>query len=68
MFLVDFLKLNCNVYQGLDQALFEVLESSTSIFHICKYKYKFKYSKYLEDFKYTKFFFQSSTSQVQVLW
>ena len=46
--------------QGWGQVLFEVLESSTSIFHICKYK--FKYSEYLEDSKYTKYFF----NQVQV--
>ena len=32
------------------------------LFHICKYKYKFKYSEYLEDIKYTKYFF----NQVQV--
>ena len=38
--------------QGWGQVLFEVLESSTSIFHICKYKYNYKYSKYLEDIKY----------------
>ena len=37
---------------GWGQLLFEVLESNTSIFHICKYKYKLKYSKYLEDIKY----------------
>ena len=36
------------------------------LFHICKYK--FKYSEYLEDIKYIKYFFQSSTSQVQALW
>ena len=30
------------------------------LFHICKYK--FKYSEYLEDIKYTKYFF----NQVQV--
>ena len=46
------------------------------LFHI--YKYKYKYSEYLEDIKYIKYFFnqvqvhqvlfQSSTSQVQVLW
>ena len=34
------------------------------LFHICKYKYKFKYSEYLEDIKYIKYFF----NQVQVLW
>ena len=45
--------------QGWGQVLFEVLESSTSTFHICKYKYKFKYSEYLE---YIKYFF----NQVQV--
>ena len=34
---------------------------------ICKYKYKF--SEYLEDIKYVhQALFQSSTSQVQVLW
>ena len=27
------------------------------LFHICKYKYKFKYSEYLEDIKYIKYFF-----------
>ena len=32
------------------------------LFHICKYKYKFKYSEYLEDIKYIKYFF----NQVQV--
>ena len=29
-------------WQGWGQVLFEVLESSTNIFHICKYKYKYK--------------------------
>ena len=38
-------------YQGWGQVLFEVLESSTSTFHICKYK--FKCSKYLEGIKYS---------------
>ena len=32
------------------------------LFHICKYKYKFKYSEYLEGIKYIKYFF----NQVQV--
>ena len=32
------------------------------LFHICKYKYK--YSEYLEDIKYIKYFL----NQVQVLW
>ena len=35
------------------------------LFHICKYKYKFKYSEYLEDIKYIKYFsikYESSTS------
>ena len=32
------------------------------LFHICKYKYKFKYSEYLEDINYIKYFF----NQVQV--
>ena len=45
-------------HQGWGQVLFEVLESSTSTFHICKYKY----SEYLEDTKYIKYFF----NQVQV--
>ena len=34
-------------------------------FHICKYKYKFKYSEYLEYIKYIKYFsikYNSSTS------
>ena len=44
--------------QGWGQVLFEVLESSTSTFHICKYKYKFKYSKYLGDIKYKYVFIQ----------
>ena len=44
---------------GLGSSAFE---SSTSIYHICKYKYQFKYSKYLKDIKYTKCFF----NQVQV--
>ena len=46
--------------QGWGQVLFEVLESSTSTFHNGKYKYN--YSKYLEDIKYIKYFF----IQVQV--
>ena len=46
--------VHISVIQGWGQVLFGVLESSTSTFHICKYK--FKDSKYLEDIKY--FFIQ----------
>ena len=48
--------------QGWGQVLSEVLESSTSTFKICKFKYKYKYSQYLDDIKYIKYFF----NQVQV--
>ena len=46
--------------QGWGQVLSEVLESSTSTFKICKFKYK--YSQYLDGIKYIKYFF----NQVQV--
>ena len=46
--------------QGWGQVLSAVLESSTSTFQICKYKYK--YSQYLDGIKYIKYFF----NQVQV--
>ena len=49
-------------YQGWGQVLLEVLESSTSTFKICKFKYKYKYSQYLDGIKYIKYFF----IQVQV--
>ena len=48
------------VLQGWGQVLLAVLESSTSTFQICKYKYK--YSQYLDGIKYIKYFF----NQVQV--
>ena len=48
--------------QGWGQVLSEVLESSTSTFKICKFKYKYKYSQYLDGTKYIKYFF----NQVQV--
>ena len=48
--------------QGWGQVLSEVLESSTSTFKICKFKYKYKYSEYLDGIKYIKYFF----NQVQV--
>ena len=54
--------LNGNENQGWGQVLSEVLESSTSTFKICKLKYKYKYSQYLDGIKYIKYFF----SQVQV--
>ena len=40
------------MYQGWGQVLSEVLESSTSTFKICKFKYKYKYSQYLDGIKY----------------
>ena len=40
----------------------EYLSQVQVLFHICKYKYKFKYSEYMEDIKYIKYFF----NQVQV--
>ena len=48
----------CNQYtpQGWGQVLFEVLSQVQVLFHICKY------SEYLEDIKYIKYFF----NQVQV--
>ena len=53
-------------HQGWGQVLFAVLESSTSTFQICKYKYK--YSKYLIGIKYIKYFFDQVQVQVQVQW
>ena len=50
--------------QGWGQVLSEVLESSTSTFQTCKYKYKFKYWQYLDSIKYIKYF--SDEVQVQV--
>ena len=50
----------CIIVQGWGQVLLAVLESSTSTFQICKYKYK--YSQYLDGIKYIKYFF----NQVQV--
>ena len=49
-----------NSQQGWGQVLLAVLESSTSTFQICNYKYK--YSQYLDGIKYIKYFF----NQVQV--
>ena len=49
-------------YQGWGQVLSEVLESITSTFKICKFKYKYKYSQYLDGINYIKYFFV----QVQV--
>ena len=54
--------LRYGLHQGWGQVLLEVLESSTSTFKICKFKYKYKYSQYLDGIKYIKYFF----NQVQV--
>ena len=56
------MKKNMYYHQGWGLVLSEVLESSTSTFKICKFKYKYKYSQYLDGIKYIKYFF----NQVQV--
>ena len=48
--------------QGWGQVLSKYLSQVQVLFHVCKYKYKFKYPEYLEDIKYIKYFF----NQVQV--
>ena len=57
--------LNGQTDQGWGQVLSEVLESSTSTFSYLQVKYKYKYSKYLDDIKYIKYFFSQVQVQVQ---
>ena len=54
--------------QGWGQVLFEVLESSTSTFSFLQVQVQVQLLKVLGRHQVHQILFQSSTSQVQVLW